>query len=296
MPTYRQIHTKIWKDAWFLDLDAKGKLLFIYLFSNERSNLAGLYDISPKVMAFETDIPIDGIRESLAEFSKAGKVYYEDGWIWIPKLLSYNARNITSPSIQAHLKNCLAEIPDMPLKAMWTKYYTSVIDPAHPMDTVSGPMDTVDIQEQYQEQYQEQEQEEEQEEQEQEQEQEQKHTSGADAPGESVSHYDEIRDLWISLFPDKPTPRKDNGTLQGKVKTRMKSAFFRAEWASALQRAARSTFLSEGGFFDMGWFLKNDDNWQKCLNGNYDDNGARPGAPASPKTTPDGKRIIEVGR
>lgn len=31
MANYRQIHTQIWRDNWFLDLEADEKLLFIYL-------------------------------------------------------------------------------------------------------------------------------------------------------------------------------------------------------------------------------------------------------------------------
>lgn len=99
---------------------------------------------------------------------------------------------------------------------------------------------------------------------------------GADAPGESDSGYDKIRETWADMFPKKPQPRKDNATLRSKARTRMKSAYFCDKWYEALARASQSTFLHEGGFFDLGWFLKNDDNWQKCLNGNYDDKGAPP--------------------
>jgi len=52
MADYRQIHTRIWKDSWFIELEPCDKLLFIYLFSNERASVSGIYDISIKVMAF----------------------------------------------------------------------------------------------------------------------------------------------------------------------------------------------------------------------------------------------------
>lgn len=88
--------------------------------------------------------------------------------------------------------------------------------------------------------------------------------------------YQDIRLQWITLFPDKPKPRENNQTLSGKVKTRMKCAYFRKNWKIALERASQSRFLSTGGFFDLSWFLKNDDNWEKCLNGNYDDKKGQP--------------------
>ena len=80
-----------------------------------------------------------------------------------------------------------------------------------------------------------------------------------------------IRQRWIEAFPDKPKPRTTNKTLQRKVKTRLKSPHFRENWPAALDRAAQSKFLKAGAWFTFDWFLKNDDNYEKCLNGNYDD-------------------------
>ncbi len=76
--------------------------------------------------------------------------------------------------------------------------------------------------------------------------------------------------LWGNCFPGKPQPRLDNKTLQGKMKTRMKQAHFSENWEKALKRASESDFLNSGSFFKAGWFLKNDDNYEKCLDGNYD--------------------------
>ncbi len=94
----------------------------------------------------------------------------------------------------------------------------------------------------------------------------------------SAAEYHEIRLHWLALFPDKPKPREANKTLEGRAKTRMKSAHFRDNWQPALLRAAKSSFLLSGTFFDLAWFLKNDGNYEKCLNGNYDDheNGTGP--------------------
>ena len=85
------------------------------------------------------------------------------------------------------------------------------------------------------------------------------------------SDYQVIRLLWSELFPTKPQPRADNKTLQGKLKTRMASAHFRDNWEAALRRAANSTFCRQESWFDLKWFLKNDDNYEACLNGKYDD-------------------------
>jgi len=96
-------------------------------------------------------------------------------------------------------------------------------------------------------------------------------------PPDILTDYEMIRQAYIELFPDKPKPRASNKTLQGKVKTRTKSAHFQENWRLALERAATSKFIRAGPWFDLAWFLKNDDNYEKCLNGNYDDKGARNG-------------------
>ena len=88
--------------------------------------------------------------------------------------------------------------------------------------------------------------------------------------------YQAIRKRWIELFPDKAQPRESNQTLTGKTKTRMKSADFRDNWEAALERAAQSSFLNQESWFYLDWFLKNDDNWHKCLIGKYDDKGRKP--------------------
>ena len=91
--------------------------------------------------------------------------------------------------------------------------------------------------------------------------------------------YERIRTQWSKYFPDKPQPRKNNRSLQGKVKTRMGSKHFEKHWQEAMQRASKSSFLHRESWFDLGWFLRNDEHYEKCLNGNYDDrrdNGQRP--------------------
>jgi len=158
MADYRQIHTCIWKDSWFIDLASDHKLLFIYLFSNERANLAGLYDLSLKVIAFETDLDQDTIMEALGIFATADKVLYRGGMVWVPNLLRHNARNITSPKIQAHLRTIISNTRDCELKSLWIEQYNGMVPEPYRMHTLSIP-DPESDSEQEQEQEQEREQE-----------------------------------------------------------------------------------------------------------------------------------------
>ncbi len=94
---------------------------------------------------------------------------------------------------------------------------------------------------------------------------------GADAPATDAD-YQEIRLAWQELFPEKPQPRVNNATLRNKARTRMRSPHFRANWRPAMERAAHSQFCRDGPWFDLAWFLKNDDHYERCLNGKYDGN------------------------
>ena len=148
MAGYRQIHTKIWKDGWFLDLPAEFKLLFVYLFSNERANLLGLYDLPLKVIAFETDLPAGTVEAGLARLEGDGKVFYSDGWVWVRSLLHYNATNLTGVKIKRHLEATFKEIPDMPLKSRLMAYYQEKIgylENEKTEDTLSAVEDTPPI-------------------------------------------------------------------------------------------------------------------------------------------------------
>ena len=87
----------------------------------------------------------------------------------------------------------------------------------------------------------------------------------------TAADFAEILQIWKSEFPNKPQPRADNKTLQGKLKTRMKSEHFQTNWQNALVTASQSQFLQTGDFFDLGWFLKNDNHYEQCLNGKYKD-------------------------
>jgi len=83
----------------------------------------------------------------------------------------------------------------------------------------------------------------------------------------------ELKAEWLRLLPEKTQPRTLGGKNTGHLKARMNDKYFIENWKDALDRASRSTFLNASGFFTFWWFITNDENWQKCLDGNYDDKG-----------------------
>ena len=117
MANYRQIHVSIWKDEWFLDLEPQAKLLFIYLFSNESTSLAGIYKLPIKVIEFETGLDLQYIIDTLSEFELMGKVHYQDGIVWVVKMRRYHETK--SPKVLKRINDDIASIPDCPLKIQY---------------------------------------------------------------------------------------------------------------------------------------------------------------------------------
>jgi len=131
---FRQIHVSFWKDEWVLDLTLAEKGFFIYLWSNESTNLAGIYKLSKKVICFETGSSMAFTEKTLDKFQKAEKVFYEDGIVWVKNLRRYH--ETSSTKVQTRIKRDLETIPHCELKIAYLEYYDTLSIPyGYPMDT-----------------------------------------------------------------------------------------------------------------------------------------------------------------
>lgn len=133
MANYRQIHVNIWKDPWFLELQPDEKLLFIYLFSNESSSIAGIYELSLRVVAFETCLPMDFVSLTIEKFSKEKKVFRDGNVIWVVNLRKHH--ETSSIKIKTRIDNDVSRIPGCELKKKYLAYYSPKIPYPYPIDT-----------------------------------------------------------------------------------------------------------------------------------------------------------------
>ena len=120
MANYRQIHTQIWRDNWFLDLEPDEKLMFIYLFSNDSTNLAGLYEIHERVIQLETGLDKARIEEILKRFEREGKVHYQDGIVWIVNMKKYHSN--AGEKVRRSIEIIVEGIPDCEVKQKYCIY------------------------------------------------------------------------------------------------------------------------------------------------------------------------------
>lgn len=120
MANYRQIHTQIWRDNWFLDLEPDEKLLFIYLFSNDNSNLAGLYELHERIVALETGLDIKRINEIVSKLEGDGKIFYRDGVVWIVNMQKYHSN--AGEKVRRSIEIIIDGIPDCEVKQKYCIY------------------------------------------------------------------------------------------------------------------------------------------------------------------------------
>lgn len=120
MAGYRQIHTQMWKDEWFIELEPDEKFLFIYMFSNELSSISGLYKIPVRVIHNETGIAIGRIEKIISKFVSDGKIEYGDGTLWVRNMWRYHKN--ASARTQIKVWDDINSIPDCAVKHNCIQY------------------------------------------------------------------------------------------------------------------------------------------------------------------------------
>jgi hypothetical protein len=154
MADYRQIHTSIWDDDWFCQLSITEKVVFVWLFSNRRAAVSGIYKFTEFICSRETGIPLEDVNNAITRLVDDKKVYIEEGWIWVKNLRKYN--DSKSPNSYKSIAKDLAQLPDNGLKSAYLAYYKQTASPLQaPCKPLQGDADGLLEQEQEQEQEQE---------------------------------------------------------------------------------------------------------------------------------------------
>jgi hypothetical protein len=105
MSKLRSVSTSFWSDPFVEDLTPSEKLLYLYLITNERTNMLGVYELSLKKMAFETGLDKATVDKSLKKFSTLKKVVYTSNHVFLinfAKHQNYNT-NMKKSAIDVYL-------------------------------------------------------------------------------------------------------------------------------------------------------------------------------------------------
>jgi len=103
------LNTKFWSDTFISNLDSLEKLLFLYLITNQYTNICGIYEIPLKQIALDTGIDKENLEKTLLpRLSNANKIYYIHGWIYV---VNFSKHQKSSGNIQKGIENGLKDIP-----------------------------------------------------------------------------------------------------------------------------------------------------------------------------------------
>ena len=130
MDTGRMIRTKFWSDDFIGELSPLEKLLYLYLLTNERTNICGAYEVTLRIISFDTGIDQNKVKTILEKFEKSGKILFVKNYIFIKNFAKH--QNKKSPTIQKAIENNLALLPQEVQEAI-----QAYIRYGYGMDTVS---------------------------------------------------------------------------------------------------------------------------------------------------------------
>ncbi len=103
----RGFDTAFWGDPFIQDLEAPAKLLYIYFWTNEHCNQAGLYEISLSTISFETAIHKDELSQYINSLRPKVVWYPEEKLVWV---INFIKRQSKSSKFLAAAAKCLVAI------------------------------------------------------------------------------------------------------------------------------------------------------------------------------------------
>lgn len=110
MAKQRIINTRFWVDPWVQEeLNSMDRLLFLYLLTNDQTNLCGIYEISNHKMCFETGIEKETLLRAMFPRLEP-KVYREGNWVIMVNFP--NHQNVENPKISKGIQRELNLIPE----------------------------------------------------------------------------------------------------------------------------------------------------------------------------------------
>jgi len=109
MSKQRVVKDSFWSDPYVEDLDPSEKLLFLYLLTNPLCNVAGIFEIKNKRIAYETGFEKDMVDKILNRFKRDKKIIRHKDWII---LINCAKNQSTNPNIKKGMQRIIDELPD----------------------------------------------------------------------------------------------------------------------------------------------------------------------------------------
>lgn len=117
------INTRFWSDGWVVELDPLERYLYLYLLTNEHTNIAGVYELPIRVMAFESGIDKEMLPKMLKRFSE--KIVYTGGWVAIKNFQKHQSSS--SEKVKRGIEIEMSKIPPKIMEKIEKLYVTDMV-------------------------------------------------------------------------------------------------------------------------------------------------------------------------
>jgi hypothetical protein len=124
MAQKRYVSSNFWKDNYITDLDPSEKLVFLYLLTNPQANIAGVYELTIREMAFDTGYDKDMIVKILGRFERDDKIIHKKGWIVMKNWIKHQSLN---PNMKTGVEKILDSLPKWLLEELESGKQQSLI-------------------------------------------------------------------------------------------------------------------------------------------------------------------------
>lgn len=114
MAIYRQVHISFWQDPFIEELDYKQKYFYLYLLTNSKTRQCGCYEISKKLISYETGLNLEDIDNLLKFFIEKNKIAVFENEILLKNWLNHNS--FKSSTIKTCIEKELIEIKHTPYR------------------------------------------------------------------------------------------------------------------------------------------------------------------------------------
>jgi len=136
----KTINSGFWRDDYIEDLNTDEKTLFLYLLTNEYSNVIGIYEISTIFMAIDTEIKREKVIEILNKFQKDDKIYFLNRkWIGIKDIFKYT-KKFGGPKMEIAIANILKKVPSEIIKIVLGDNYKIKLPNEHGRSKISNSL------------------------------------------------------------------------------------------------------------------------------------------------------------
>ena len=142
MDVKRCINVRMWSDSWFEALPPDFKLVWVYLLSNEYTNMLGVYELSLKRTAYDTGLEKETLSKAFEGFAKDSKAFYLfDKWVVLPNFLKNQSLNpnMLKSAMQIY-RNLPKELKEI---VLFDGEQTSRLEIVKPSESISKDTETL---------------------------------------------------------------------------------------------------------------------------------------------------------